>query len=119
MVRSIGIVCEWSSCAGSGIWVGRPFVFDMDTTTMNTMIKTSNTSINGVTLICGLDGPPPAENAIAIAPLQHACLRGFDTPLHQQVPPVVHKSFVRLHCRAPLVHDGIIGLRCVVAAEHA
>src|SRR5215470_9703939 len=55
-------VCLWSGC---GICATRPCCFDIDTTTMNTIISTSSTSIRGVTLTCGLDGPPPAiEKAI-------------------------------------------------------
>jgi hypothetical protein len=37
---------------------------------MKTTINVSSTSMSGVTLICGPDGPPPAiENAMEIAPL--------------------------------------------------
>jgi hypothetical protein len=37
----------------------------IDTTSMNMMMRVSSTSIKGVTLICGLDEPPPAmEKAI-------------------------------------------------------
>src|SRR2546429_9548917 len=54
---------------------------------MNTMMRTRRTSISGVTLISGRDGPPPAiENAINLAPLGHAGLRGLDTRAMRWVP---------------------------------
>src|SRR5436189_6251172 len=60
------------------------------------MMRTRRTSISGVTLISGRDGPPPAiENAINLAPLGHACLRGLDTRAMRWVPstplpPIIH-----------------------------
>src|SRR5579863_5269242 len=44
---------------------------------MNTIINVSSTSISGVTLICGPDGPPPAmENDIGTRSSQaRACLQ--------------------------------------------
>src|SRR3989440_12012738 len=54
---------------------------------MNTMMRTRRTSISGVTLISGRWGPRAAiENAINLAPLGHACLRGLDTRAMRWVP---------------------------------
>src|SRR5882762_3183440 len=68
-------VCGWGICTLS------PLSCSIATTIMKTTISVSSTSMSGVTLICGPDGPPPAiENAMEIAPLGHACLQ-HQTPV--------------------------------------
>ena len=63
-----------------------PYSGSMETTSMNMMISVSSTSISGVTLICGPDGPLPGiEKAMGIAPLGHACLQ-HQTPRVRGVP---------------------------------
>src|SRR5208283_5038218 len=73
---SILCVCFWSGC---GICAVSPCSLSIDTTTIKTMISVNSTSISGVTLICGPDGPPPAiENAIESSlacSLARACLQ--------------------------------------------
>src|SRR6266567_3067399 len=64
IVRACGGV-EMSFGLGCGICAFSPYSGSIATTSMNMMISVNNTSIKGVTLICGPDGPPPAiEKAI-------------------------------------------------------
>src|SRR4051794_30982726 len=74
-VRST-IGSDFASCfGGCGVCAFFPYSGSIETTSMNMMVSVSSTSMSGVTLICGLDTPPPAiEKAMSVAPLGHACL---------------------------------------------
>src|SRR5271165_119591 len=68
-----GSGADFGSGGGCGICTFSPYSGSIATTSMNMMIRVSSTSISGVTLICGPDGPPPAiEKDMEFAPLRHA-----------------------------------------------
>src|SRR5277367_7119496 len=79
--------------SGCGIWAVSPSSLSIETTTMNTMISVSNTSISGVTLISGPRAPPPAsENDIENSPVHFSARVSAtsDTSCGARVP--VHLS---------------------------
>lgn len=65
----------------------------METTTMNTTINVSKTSMSGVILICGPDGLPPAfENAIESPFPARACLQHQTPASGKEFPVRIHPA---------------------------